>query len=132
MKNIVSKNNLKLIMCVFLSLVLALGLCACGSGKASTTTGTGDNSSLLITSLQKDTVQTFETVTFGTYEQDGNASNGAEPIETGLIEAAMCCMTVFPARTTFSISARSTPALRANSAIIEQSDSLRSFAITFR
>ena len=60
---------------------LALGLCACGSGKASTTTGTGDNSSLLITSLQKDTVQTFETVTFGTYEQDGNTGNGAEPIE---------------------------------------------------
>ena len=34
MKNIVSKNNLKLILCVFLSLVLAIGLCACGSGNA--------------------------------------------------------------------------------------------------
>ena len=31
MKNIVPKNNLKLIMCVLLSLVLAIGLCACGS-----------------------------------------------------------------------------------------------------
>ena len=61
---------------------LAIGMCACGSkGSAASGTGTGDNSSLLITSLQKAGTQEFKTVTFGTYEQDGDASNGAEPIE---------------------------------------------------
>lgn len=60
---------------------LAAGMCACGSSSAASGTGTGDNSSLLITSLQKAGEQEFTTVTFGTYEQDGNTANGAEPIE---------------------------------------------------
>ena len=61
---------------------LAIGMCACGSkGSSAAGTGTGDNSSLLITSLQQAGTQEFKTVTFGTYEQDGNTANGAEPIE---------------------------------------------------
>ena len=66
---------------------LAIGMCACGS-KASPAagTGTGDNSSVLITSLQKAGTQEFTTVTFGTYEQDGNTGNGAEPIEWYVLE----------------------------------------------
>lgn len=63
--------------------VLAAGLCACSSGTstASSSAGTGDNSAIVYTSLEQDTTQTFQTVTFGTYEQDGNTSNGAEAIE---------------------------------------------------
>lgn len=62
--------------------VLALGLVGCGGSATSgaSGTGTGDNTSIH-TDLQKAETQEFETVTFGTYEQDSNAANGAEPIE---------------------------------------------------
>ena len=60
---------------------LAVGMCACGSTAPATGTGTGDNSSLTIFGTNQAGDQSFETVTFGTYEQDGNAANGAEPIE---------------------------------------------------
>lgn len=64
------------------AVALTVGMCACGNkAQSATGTGTGDNSALLISELQQAGTQTFETVTFGTYEQDGNTANGAEPIE---------------------------------------------------
>ena len=59
---------------------LAMGV-AGGAQIAIATSSGGDNSSLDETTRNSYTVQTFNETTFGTYEQDGNTSNGAEPIE---------------------------------------------------
>ena len=67
---------------VLATCALAVGLVGCGNASsAGSSTGTGDNGSVTILAHNQAGEQTFTTVTFGTYEQDGNASNGAEPIE---------------------------------------------------
>lgn len=58
---------------------LAVGMAGCGQGGSGS--GADGNSSLTETSLESPVQQAFKEVTFGSYEQDGNASNGAEPIE---------------------------------------------------
>lgn len=61
--------------------------CACvaamaGCSSQSTVVDNGmDNSALNVTSLDTTEPQEFETITFGTYEQDGDTGNGAEDIE---------------------------------------------------
>ena len=57
-------------------LAVGAGMVGCGSTQSSS----GDNSILVQTSAEKSGEQSFEEVTFGTYEQDGDASNGAEDI----------------------------------------------------
>ncbi len=57
---------------------LAVGMCGCSE---QTTSSSDDNSSLSTTSRESAEEQEFETVVFGTYEQDGDETNGAEDIE---------------------------------------------------
>ena len=61
------------------ALVASMAGCASGGG-ASAGSGSGDNASLNYLSHEQAEEQTFQTVTFGSYEQDGDASN-AEAIE---------------------------------------------------
>lgn len=61
--------------------VLAFAMAGCASTGASSGNGTGDNSSIGETSAESYDEQTFTTVTFGAYEQDGSEGNGAEAIE---------------------------------------------------
>lgn len=67
--------------------VAALAVCMVGCSAGSSTTNatnglTSGRSSDSVTSLnQANETQEFKTVTFGTYEQDANTSNGAEAIE---------------------------------------------------
>ena len=64
----------------FAACALAVGIGAVGSGLALAASG-DDNAILGQTSAESLDVQTFEEVTFGSYEQDGNEANGAEDIE---------------------------------------------------
>ncbi len=59
--------------------VFAAGMAGCALG-GGTEAGSGDNTSLDYLSYEQSEEQTFETVTFGTYEQDGNSSS-TEDIE---------------------------------------------------
>ena len=66
-------------LCVALSAcMLAAGLTGCATEGAA---HSGDNSMLNETSANSSAAQVFDEVSFGAYEQDGNAANGAEAIE---------------------------------------------------
>lgn len=87
------KGKMKKLLAMLLSTVTLLSLAACGGGEGDTKTesmnnsyagtsvyyGPGGNSNATIS--VEENLKDFKCITFGTYEQDNDTSNGAEDIE---------------------------------------------------